>query len=90
VIYGGKLLPCIRPRGRGLFGDAVLTKAPIESPDNHAFQVQAGPELRRWLGVATRVGVEVCTAHLASPRAVEAVANNPQRAELGALLERRA
>lgn len=89
VIYGGKLLPCVRPGGRGLFGDAVLTKAPIQSTDNHAFQAQAGPEQRRWLCVTTRIRVEVCTAHLASPEPVEAVANNPQCAELGALLERR-
>jgi endonuclease/exonuclease/phosphatase family metal-dependent hydrolase len=90
VIYGGKPFSCIRPGGRGLFGDAVLTKAPIESSVNRAFQAQAGPERRRWLCVSTRIGVEVCTAHLASPEPVEAVANNPQCAELGAILARRA
>jgi endonuclease/exonuclease/phosphatase family metal-dependent hydrolase len=68
----------------------VLTKAPIESSVNRAFQAQAGPERRRWLCVSTRIGVEVCTAHLASPEPVEAVANNPQCAELGAILARRA
>jgi endonuclease/exonuclease/phosphatase family metal-dependent hydrolase len=89
VIYYGKLLPCIKPGGRGLFGDAVLTKAAIESTENHAFAAQAGPEQRRWLCVSTRVGVDVCTAHLASPEAVEVAANNPQCREVKALLARR-
>jgi endonuclease/exonuclease/phosphatase family metal-dependent hydrolase len=89
VIYGGKPLPCIRPGGRGLFGDAVLTKASIQSAESHPFEAQAGPERRQWLCVSTRVGVEVCTAHLASREAVEVAANEPQCAELRALLVRR-
>jgi hypothetical protein len=48
-IYYGKLLPCIKPRGRGLFGDAVLTRAAIESGDSQFFKAQAGPERRQWL-----------------------------------------
>ncbi len=64
VIYYGKLLPCISPGGRGLFGDAVLTKAAIVSTDSHPFRAQAGPEQRQWLCVGTRASVEVCTAHL--------------------------
>jgi endonuclease/exonuclease/phosphatase family metal-dependent hydrolase len=90
VIYYGKRLSCVRPGGRGLFGDAVLTRAAIQSTDSHPFQAQAGPEQRQWLCVSTRVGVEVCTAHLASHEAVEAAANAPQCAELTALLARRA
>ncbi len=90
VIYDGKLLHCIGPGGRGLFGDAVLTRAAFERADSHAFRAQAGPEQRRWLCVRTRVGVDVCTAHLASHDPVEAAANNPQCAELSALLARRA
>ena len=31
VIYRGEPLRCVRPGGRGLFGDAVLTKAAVES-----------------------------------------------------------
>src|SRR5690242_2630333 len=42
VIYEGRRLQCIHPGGRGLFGDAVLTRAPIESTDNHDFKAQAG------------------------------------------------
>ena len=41
-----------------------------------------------WLCVSTRVGVDVCTAHLASHRLDEAAANDPQCAELRALLAR--
>ena len=90
VIYYGKPLPCIKPGGRGLFGDAVLTKAAIESTDSQPFEAQAGPERREWLCVSTRVGVDVCTAHLASPETDEVAANDPQCAELRALLARRA
>jgi endonuclease/exonuclease/phosphatase family metal-dependent hydrolase len=90
VIYGGKPLPCVHPGGRGLFGDAVLTKAAIEGADSRAFQAQAGPEQRLWLCVSTRVGVDVCTAHLASHETDEVAANDPQCAQLGAILARRA
>ena len=90
VIYYGKPLPCIRPGRRGLFGDAVLTRAPIEGSDSHAFPTQVGPEQRKWLCVRTRGGIEVCTAHLASADPVEAAANAPQCAELRAVLARRA
>ncbi len=90
VIYYGKLLPCIRPGGRGVFGDAVLTKAAIVSTDTHAFEAQAGPEQRRWLCVTTRAGLDVCTAHLASHATDEVAANGPQCAELSTLLARRA
>ena len=90
IIYYGKPLPCVRPGGRGLFGDAVLTRAAIERVASRPFRAQAGPEQRQWLCVNTRVGVDVCTAHLASHETVEAAANAPQCAELRALLARRA
>jgi endonuclease/exonuclease/phosphatase family metal-dependent hydrolase len=90
VIYNGKPLPCIRPGGRGLFGDAVLTRAAVAGTDSQAFEAQAGPERRVWLCVTTRVGVEVCTAHLASHETDEVAANDPQCSELSALLARRA
>ncbi len=90
VIYYGKPLPCVDPSGRGLFGDAVLTRAAIQSADTQAFAAQAGPERRVWLCVGTRVGVDVCTAHLASHERDEVAANDPQCVELRALLARRA
>ena len=90
VIYNGAPLSCVKPRGRGRFGDAVLTKADIVSSDSQPFHAQAGPERREWLCVSTRAAVDVCTAHLASPETDEAAANAPQCGELGALLARRA
>jgi hypothetical protein len=90
VTASGEPLPCVRPGGRGLFGDAVLTKAAIESTDSHDFEAQGGTEWRRWLCVTTRLGVDVCTAHLAIRSTTEAAANDAQCAELAALLRRRA
>jgi endonuclease/exonuclease/phosphatase family metal-dependent hydrolase len=90
VIYRGERLRCVRPGGRGLFGDAVLTEAAIESTDNHDFKAQAGIERRRWLCVATRVDVDVCTAHLNTRSAIEVAGNDAQCVELAALLARRA
>ena len=90
VIYYGKPLPCIRPGGRGLFGDAVLTRAAILSSASQPFQAQAGPERRVWLCASTRIGIDVCTAQLASHAASDAAANAPQCAELRAILARRA
>ena len=90
VIYRGRPLACVRPGGRGLFGDAVLTRAAIESTDNHDFSEQAGIERRRWLCVATRVGIDVCTAHLNTRSTTELAGNDAQCAELAALLARRA
>ena len=84
VTVSGEPLRCVRPGGRGAFGDAVLTKAAIETTDSHDFAAQSGTEWRRWLCVGTRLGVDVCTAHLAS------AGNDAQCAELAGLLERRA
>ena len=90
VIYGGERLRCVRPGGRGLFGIAVLTEAAIESTNSQDFEAQAGPERRRWLCVTTRVGVEVCTAHLNTRSTIEVAGNDAQCVELAALLARRA
>jgi endonuclease/exonuclease/phosphatase family metal-dependent hydrolase len=90
VIYAGRRLRCVRPGGRGLFGNAVLTKAAIESTDTRDFKGQAGPERRRWLCVTTRVDVDVCTAHLNTRSPIEIAGNGAQCVELAALLSRRA
>jgi endonuclease/exonuclease/phosphatase family metal-dependent hydrolase len=90
VVYLGASLPCVRPGGRGLFGDAVLTKAPVAHTDNADFVAQAGPERRRWLCVTTRPGIDVCTAHLNTRSSVEIGGNDAQCTELAALLARRA
>jgi len=90
VIYLGKPLRCVQPGGRGLFGDAVLARAAIESTDNQDFEAQAGIERRRWLCVSTGVDVDVCTAHLNTRTTTEVTGNDAQCAELAALLARRA
>ena len=90
VIYLGGPLPCVQPGGRGLFGNAVLTKAAIESSDSQDFAAQAGIERRVWLCVTTRVDIDVCTAHLNTRTTIELTGNDAQCAELTALLARRA
>jgi endonuclease/exonuclease/phosphatase family metal-dependent hydrolase len=90
VIYRGERLRCVRPGGRGLFGDAVLTEAAVESTDSQDFEAQAGIERRRWLCVTTRVDVDVCTAHLNTRSTIEVAGNDAQCVELAALLGRRA
>jgi endonuclease/exonuclease/phosphatase family metal-dependent hydrolase len=90
VIYLGAPLRCVRPTGRGLFGDALLTKAAIERTENRDFEAQAGIERRRWLCVSTRADVDVCTAHLNTRTTVEVAGNDAQCAELAALLADRA
>jgi endonuclease/exonuclease/phosphatase family metal-dependent hydrolase len=90
VIYRGERLRCVRPGGRGLFGNAVLTEAAIVSSDSRDFKAQAGLERRRWLCVSTRVHVDVCTAHLNTRSPIEVAGNDDQCVELAALLARRA
>ena len=82
-------LRCVRPGGRGRFGDAVLTRAAVVASDSRAFATQAGSERRRWLCVTTRTGVDVCTAHLATRSPVEVAGNEAQCAELATILARR-
>jgi endonuclease/exonuclease/phosphatase family metal-dependent hydrolase len=89
VIYGGERLRCVRPGGRGLFGDAVLTDAAIKRADQRDFEAQAGPERRRWLCATTRSDVDVCAAHLNTRSTIEVAGNDAQCAELAALLARR-
>jgi endonuclease/exonuclease/phosphatase family metal-dependent hydrolase len=89
VVYLGRRLHCIHPGDRGLFGDAVLTRAPIRRAEEHDFTSQAGIERRRWLCVGTRV-TDVCTAHLNGRTPAEVAGNDGQCAELAALLARRA
>jgi endonuclease/exonuclease/phosphatase family metal-dependent hydrolase len=66
VRNGASTLPCVKPGGRGVFGIAVLTKAPIVSSRDRAFRVQAGFEQRRWVCASTTDDVTACTAHLST------------------------
>jgi endonuclease/exonuclease/phosphatase family metal-dependent hydrolase len=90
VIYRGEPLRCVRPGGRGRFGDAVLTKAAVEKTDNRDFRTQAGIERRRWLCVTTGAGIDVCTAHLNTRTTTEVAGNEGQCDELSELLASRA
>ncbi len=68
VVYGGRPLPCRAPSGRGVFGNALLTAAPIAATVDRPFSAQSiDPEQRRWLCVATAQSVTVCTTHLSAP-----------------------
>jgi endonuclease/exonuclease/phosphatase family metal-dependent hydrolase len=66
VDYGGAPLPCIDPRGRGLFGIAVLTRDTVTATGNRALTARADPEERRWVCATTSGGVTACTAHLST------------------------
>ena len=90
VFYRGERLQCVRPGGRGLFGNAVLTKAAVESTERRPFRTQAVIERREWLCVTTRADIDVCAAHLATRSSDEVAANDAQCSELRALLSRRA
>ena len=87
VLYRGAPLPCVRPAGRGVFGNAVLTRAPVVSAQDRAFTAQSGVEERRWLCVVTADDVRVCTSHLSVAGTPEQrAANEAQCAELSAVL----
>ncbi len=64
VIYADALLPCVHPAGRGLFGNALLTRARVTQARDAKFSAQLGPEERRWLCATTVTDVTVCNAHL--------------------------
>ena len=89
VIYRGAPFACIDPGGRGVFGDALLTKAAVVDADNHAFATQTSFEHRRWLCVTTRVRVDVCTAHLDTRGGAERAGNDAQCPELATVLTHR-
>ena len=87
VIYRGAPLPCVRPEGRGVFGNAVLTQERITSSRDQAFASQAGVEERRWICATTVRDVTVCSTHLSTRGSADAQrANDEQCAELGSVL----
>jgi hypothetical protein len=91
VLVHGQRLPCVDPAGRGVFGNAVITKAAIDSSAHRAFAAQVdGEETRGWICVVTVRDVSVCTTHL-STRGSDAAraANASQCAELAALVASR-
>ena len=92
VAYDGAPLRCVDPGGRGLFGNAVLTRAAVVDSRSGPFAAQADLEERRWMCVRTRssVAVDVCTAHLETPHSRAATAaRDAQCAELARILAAR-
>ena len=89
VRVGGDPLACVDPGGRGVYGLAVLTRAPITASEDQAFTVQADAEQRRWICATTKRPATVCTAHLSTRgSAVGRRTNDRQCAELEAVLAR--
>lgn len=97
VIYGGAPLPCKTPEGRGVFGIAVLTQAPVVDVQEAAYAVQEGTEERRWVCVETGApdgspenadeGARFCTSHLSvAGTEAQAAANEAQCRELTSVL----
>jgi endonuclease/exonuclease/phosphatase family metal-dependent hydrolase len=87
VLIGGSPLECVDPGGRGVFGNAVMTKEAIKQSADRAFTAQAGGEERRWICVETARQVKVCTTHLSTRGSATArAANDGQCAELAAIL----
>jgi hypothetical protein len=83
-------LPCVHPGGRGVFGNAVITRAAIDHSADRAFTTQTGSEERRWLCVTTVRPVDVCTTHLTTRGArASRDANKGQCAEFTAVLAAR-
>lgn len=89
VIYGGEPFPCVDPGDRGVFGNAVLTAAPIRRSRDAAFTTQSGPEERRWICATTTERVSVCATHLSTRGGTDGPAtNDAQCAELTRILRR--
>jgi len=87
VLIRGEPLECVNPGGRGVFGNAVMTKEAIKRSADRAFTAQAGTEERRWICVETARRVRICTTHL-STRGSDAAraANDGQCAEFAEIL----
>ncbi|MFE6286492.1 endonuclease/exonuclease/phosphatase family protein [Streptomyces sp. NPDC057877] len=89
VIYRGAPLPCKSPEGRGVFGNAVLTKEAIRAHQDAPYSVFSGVEERRWLCVTTARGLDVCTSHLSTDGEAPGTTNSVQCDELRQVLASR-
>ncbi|MFD7444409.1 endonuclease/exonuclease/phosphatase family protein [Streptomyces sp. NPDC059909] len=89
VIYRGAPLPCKSPDGRGVFGNAVLTKEEIRASEDAPYSVFSGVEQRRWICVTTARGLDVCTSHLSTDGEAPGTTNSIQCAELTQVLASR-
>ncbi|MFE8977747.1 endonuclease/exonuclease/phosphatase family protein [Streptomyces cyaneofuscatus] len=86
VIYDGAPLACKSSTGRGVYGNAVLTKDEIRSSKDAPFSTFNGVEERRWLCVTTGRGMDVCTSHLSTGGEAVNSTNSLQCAELAKVL----
>lgn len=86
----GLPLPCRSPSGRGVYGIAVLSRAPVTSSHATRYEAQDGVEDRQALCVTTAQGVAVCGTHLTLqfPQPVRNV-NQAQCRQLARLLAHR-
>lgn len=90
VPYQGRPLPCSNPAGRGVFGNAVLTRGAVTRSADGRYAAQDVLEERRWLCV-TAERVTVCATHLEAPVSLATVAiRHRQCAELADMLAARA
>lgn len=89
VIYRGAPLACRNPEGRGVFGNAVLTKEAIRSVDEAPFSAFNGVEERRWICVTTARQVDICTSHLSTDGEAPESTNSIQCRELAGVLAAR-
>jgi len=91
VPYQGRPLPCSSPSGRGVFGNAVLTRDAVTASVDGRYSAQDPLEERRWLCVTTSRPVTVCATHLEAPVSLGTIAvRDRQCAELTDLLAARA
>jgi hypothetical protein len=65
VLGFGADLPCVKPGGRGFFGNAVLTRSAPVQVESQPYESQFGQEQRRWICVTGQDRVTVCGTHLA-------------------------
>ncbi len=91
VLYRGGPLPCRSPAGRGVFGNAVLTKGAVRRSVDGRYAAEDVLEQRRWLCVTTVRPVTVCTTHLEARTSLATIViRHRQCAELTDLLAARA
>jgi endonuclease/exonuclease/phosphatase family metal-dependent hydrolase len=81
VLYRGRPLPCRSPTGRGVFGNAVLTRGTIRQSVDGRYTAQDVLEQRRWLCVTTTRSVTVCTTHLEAPLSLSTIAIRSQQCD---------
>lgn len=81
VLYRGRPLPCRSPAGRGVFGNAVLTRGNITRSVDGRYAAEDVLEQRRWLCVTTARPATVCTTHLEAPLSLSTIAIRSRQCE---------